>query len=129
MGKGGENKKTEKKSEKKDLKTGLIERNALTPAFRSVLREVFNRFDLNQDKALCRDELEGFAKATQSGSEIGKDELKQLGQFFDTNTKGNLTLKGFEQMYLMQTNQQPVRAAPRRKRPGLLAARLPALPA
>jgi len=105
MGKGG--KGAEKKTEKVSLKTGLIERNALTPAFRSVLREVFNRFDLNQDKALCRDELEGFAKATQSGSEIGKDELKQLGQFFDTNTKGNLTLKGFEQMYLMQTNQQP----------------------
>lgn len=91
----------------KGEKAGLLETNgALTPKFKAVIGEVFGRFDADGDGALSLPELEAFARASESGKELEKGELQQLGQFFDTDSKGNLTLKGFEQMYVMQTNQQ-----------------------
>ena len=137
MGKGG---KGEKKAEggKRAAKQGLVEKNgACTDQFRAVLREIFRRFDCDRDGALSMGELEEFARASGTGSQIQRDEHKQvsppsrppdpsptlpcpahrpprahpsrrqLSALFDTDARGNLTLKGFEQMYLMQTNHQP----------------------
>jgi hypothetical protein len=95
------------KESKKSAKAGLVEKNGeLCPKFKVVLREVFQRFDVDRDEALSLKELEAFAAVTSSG-DINRDELRQLGNYFDVNAKGDLTLKGFEQMYLMQTNHQP----------------------
>ena len=92
---------------KKDKSSGLLASNGgLSDKFRAVLREVFARFDADTDGALSLKELEQFAVASKSGGDLSLDELKQLGKFFDTDIKGNITLKGFEQMYQMQTAQQ-----------------------
>ena len=103
MGKGG---KGDKKEKKGAAKVGLVEKNgALTERFRLILGEIFKTFDKDQDGGLNRSELEAFAKASGTG-QIDADEMKQLGQYFDTDKHGSLTKKGFEQMYLMQTNHQ-----------------------
>lgn len=114
MGKGGNEvfqpteKKKLTKAEMKDLKQGLIEKNGdLSKQLKAVLGEIFTRFDADGDGALSRQELETFANTSQTGSNLSEDEIKQLGTFFDTNDKGQLTRKGFEQMYLMQSGSQP----------------------
>ena len=77
--------------------------HGLTDKFRIVLREVFERFDEDKDGGLSREELQNFAVAANAGSDLEDDEVEQLQQFFETNDKGHLTLKGFFQMYHMQT--------------------------
>jgi len=77
--------------------------HGLSDPFRVVLIEVFERFDVDRDGALCRDELQNFAVAANAGEDLQDDEVEQLQQFFETDGKGNLTLKGFLQMYHMQT--------------------------
>lgn len=107
MGKGGETKKPTK-AETKAAKQGLMEKNGdLTKQLKAVLREVFDRFDADRDGALNKKELEAFAVASKTGENLSQDEIKQLGTFFDTNANGDLTHKGFEQMYLMQTASTP----------------------
>lgn len=92
----------------KGAKAGLLEANgSLTPKFQAVLTEVFTKYDIDRDGGLCLEELEAFARASQSGSKIDESELKQLGQFFETDKNGYLTLKGFQQMFVLQTSQQP----------------------
>uniref|UniRef100_A0A6V3YNE6 EF-hand domain-containing protein n=1 Tax=Prymnesium polylepis TaxID=72548 RepID=A0A6V3YNE6_9EUKA len=75
----------------------------LSDKFRLCLSEVFERFDEGKDGALSRDELQNFAVAANAGNNLQDDEVTQLQQFFETNSKGELTLKGFMQMYHMQT--------------------------
>ena len=109
MGKGGlDSKAKPSKAELKAAKVGLLEKNGdLTKQMKLVLGEIFTRFDADGDDALSQAELEAFAVASKTGEGINEDEIKQLGTFFDTDPKGNLTRKGFEQMYLMQSNSQP----------------------
>ena len=71
-----------------------------------IILQVFDRFDADRDGALNKKELEAFAVASKTGENLSQDEIKQLGTFFDTNANGDLTHKGFEQMYLMQSNHQ-----------------------
>jgi hypothetical protein len=103
MGKGG-NKKAP--SAKAASKAGLVEKNgALSPKFKAVLAEIFARFDKDRDGVLSIEELDAFGASSGTGSlDAEERKMMQLGTFFDTDAKGNLTLKGFEQMYLMQTN-------------------------
>lgn len=90
-------------SGKKAAKQGLVEKNgSLTEPFRKVLGEVFRRFDVDKDGSLSPAELEAFAVASGTGSKIDEDERKQLGVLFDADKSGNITKKGFEQMYMMQ---------------------------
>ena len=99
MGKGGH-----KPKPKQAAKAGLVEKNgALSPRFRAVLAEIFKRFDADGDGALGMPELEAFAKASGTGTVTAEDQ-RQLGKLFDADANGNLTLKGFCDMYLMQTN-------------------------
>lgn len=108
MGKGGKGGDKAEKKAKAAAKVGLVEKNgALSEKFRLVLGEVFRRFDKDGDGALCRAELEEFAKESGTG-QIEAEDIKQLKTYFDTDTAGNLTRKGFEQMYLMQSNHQAV---------------------
>ena len=96
------------KGDKKAAKQGLVEKNgALTHGFRMVLGEVFRQFDVDGDGALNEAELECFAVSSGTGEKIDGDERKQLGVLFDVDKSGNITKKGFEQMYLMQTSHQP----------------------
>ena len=96
------------KGDKKAAKQGLVEKNgALTVPFRMVLGEVFRRFDVDGDGALNESELESFAVSSGTGEKIDGDERKQLGVLFEVDKAGNITKKGFEQMYLMQVSHQP----------------------
>ena len=96
------------KKGKKESNGLLAANGGLSEKFKAVLGEIFRRFDTDRDNALSLKELEDFAVASKSGGDLVQDELRQLGKFFDTDSKGNITLKGFEQMYLMQTGQQAV---------------------
>ena len=80
--------------------------HGLTDKFRIVLREVFERFDEDKDGVLNREELQNFAVAANAGSDLEDDEVEQLQQFFECNDKGHLTMKGFFQMYHMQTSSR-----------------------
>jgi len=75
----------------------------LSDKFCAVLREVFARFDVDKDGGLSKDELQNFAVAANAGSNLEEDEVQQLQQFFETDSNGYLTQKGFFQMYQMQT--------------------------
>ena len=102
-----------KKAERAKSNGLLAANGGISDKFKAVLGEIFQRFDADRDNALSLKELEDFAVASRSGGDLVQDELRQLGKFFDTDAKGNITLKGFEQMYLMQTGQQAVSPATR----------------
>ena len=105
MGKGGKGKPV---SEKKAAKEGLVEKNgSATRPFQAVLAEIFRRFDKDRDGVWNMAELDAFARASQTGN-ITKEDRTQLGTMFDVDAKGDLTPKGFEQMYLMQTAHDPM---------------------
>ena len=106
MGKGGKGEKP--LSAKKQALIGLVEKNgSATPAFKAVLGEIFRKYDKDKDGSLSSSELATFAEESGTGSSISQEERKQLGLFFEVDSSGNLTQKGFEQMYLMNTNHQP----------------------
>jgi len=93
-------------SAKKAAKEGLVKKNGdLEDTFKAVLGEIFRRFDKDGDGALCEAELEEFATTSGSGKNVAEDRA-QLQSYFDCNSKGDLTYKGFEQMYTMQIGHE-----------------------
>jgi len=96
MGKKAKEAKSEKKAQ-------LLEGDWISERFQVVLSEVFDQFDVDGDGSLSRGELSAFSVAANAGTELDADEIEQLRQFFETDKNGNLTRKGFFQMYQMQT--------------------------
>ena len=95
------------KEGKKAAKEGLVERNgALSKKFKTILREVFDRFDADKDGALSHAEFSAFAKVAGHGDNVSSEEFAQLNMF-SVDASGSLTRLGFEQMYLQQTNFEP----------------------
>ena len=93
-------------SARKAAKEGLVKKNGdLEDTFKAVLGEIFRRFDKDGDGALCEAELEEFATTSGSGKNVAEDRA-QLQSYFDCNSKGDLTYKGFEQMYAMQIGHE-----------------------
>ena len=70
------------------------------------LQTVFQRFDADGDGALNEAELQAFARACNGGTELDADELDQIQDYFDTDDSGALTLRGFHEMYHMQTRSR-----------------------
>ncbi|KAF9094333.1 hypothetical protein BGX23_002258 [Mortierella sp. AD031] len=56
--------------------------------------------------ALSNDELDAFAKDT-NGAVFDEDSRNEITEFLDLDDKGQLTLKGFLQMYNLQTTSEP----------------------
>lgn len=78
----------------------------LSPPLLKMLNDVFARFDIDADGALSESELQAFARACNDGTALDTDELDQIKQYFDTDSSGRLTLKGFHEMYHMQTSSR-----------------------
>ena len=74
------------------------------------LQTVFQRFDADGDGALNEAELQAFARACNGGTELDADELDQIQDYFDTDDSGALTLRGFHEMYHMQTRSRSAAA-------------------
>ena len=78
----------------------------LSDAFRAVLNEIFNRFDVDRDGLLVEKELQNFARAC-NGKDFPPEEVAEVWQFFacGKNLAGDrgLQLEGFLDLYLTQT--------------------------
>ena len=70
------------------------------------LQTIFQRFDADGDGTLNVVELQAFARACNDGTELDVDELDQIQDYFDTDDSGALTLRGFHEMYQMQTRSR-----------------------
>ncbi|KAG5461623.1 MAG: hypothetical protein BJ554DRAFT_6155 [Olpidium bornovanus] len=75
----------------------------LTAEFERVLREVFERFDVDRDGEWSTDELQAFAAET-NGEQFDDDSLKEIAENFECSRgTGNLLPAGFVQLYSVQT--------------------------
>ncbi|KAF9404836.1 hypothetical protein BGZ94_003912 [Podila epigama] len=86
--------------------TLIDEDGALTQECEDALVAIFESYDLDKDGALSNAELDAFAKDT-NGDVFDEDTRNEITEFLDLNEKGYLTLKGFLQMYNLQTSSEP----------------------
>ena len=90
----------------KEKRASLLDGDELSHQLQAALEATFARFDCDGDGALSTDELQAFARCCNDGEGFDEEELKEL-RFFHVNEAGNLTLKGFLQMYHTQTVARP----------------------
>jgi hypothetical protein len=76
------------------------------PELEAALVSTFERFDQDEDGVLSVAELQAFARVCNDGEEFGPEELEDL-KYFNTDKRGQLTRKGFLEMYHMQTVARP----------------------
>ncbi|KAI9599455.1 hypothetical protein BDF19DRAFT_492928 [Syncephalis fuscata] len=82
------------------------EEDFFTPACEAALKEIFNRFDVDKDGALSLKELNAFAVAT-NGDSFTEETIEEIQENFDVNDNNDLTLRGFLEMYTLQTMSEP----------------------
>ncbi|EGC36196.1 hypothetical protein DICPUDRAFT_22622, partial [Dictyostelium purpureum] len=70
------------------------------------LREIFSRYDLDKDQCLSEKELDNFAIGC-NGKPFDKVSIEEIKENFDVNDKGWLSIRGFLEMYYMQTLSEP----------------------
>eukprot|EP00440_Ansanella_granifera_P044077 gb/GFBE01047768.1/.p1 GENE.gb/GFBE01047768.1/~~gb/GFBE01047768.1/.p1 ORF type:complete len:257 (+),score=94.84 gb/GFBE01047768.1/:1-771(+) len=100
--------KGKKKKTDEEEKVALLDENGdCTPAFKRVLLELFQRFDKDDDKFLNEEELRVFSgTANEDGREFNQDEFDEIKEHFDWKEGKGLTLRGFQQMFHMQTGAE-----------------------
>ncbi|KAF9951393.1 hypothetical protein BGZ72_007100 [Mortierella alpina] len=86
--------------------TLIDEEGALTQECEDALVAIFNCYDVDKDGALSNAELDAFARDT-NGDVFDEDMRAEIDEFLDLDDKGQLTLKGFLQMYNLQTSSEP----------------------
>ncbi|ORZ23886.1 hypothetical protein BCR41DRAFT_319943 [Lobosporangium transversale] len=86
--------------------TLVDEDGALTQECEDALVAIFKKYDSDKDGALSNKELDAFAKDT-NGDVFDEDTRTEIKEFLDLDDKGQLTLKGFLQMYNLQTSSEP----------------------
>ncbi|KAJ3107658.1 hypothetical protein HDU97_003652 [Phlyctochytrium planicorne] len=92
---------------KKVKRVSLIgPQDQLTQQAVTALLEIFGRFDDDNDNALSREELENFAIAT-NGEKFEEEAVNELKKSFNVDENGNLTRRGFLEMYQLQTMSDP----------------------
>ncbi|KAI1318814.1 hypothetical protein EDD11_005660 [Mortierella claussenii] len=82
------------------------EDGALTQECEDALVAIFKNYDVDKDGALSHAELDAFAKDT-NGDVFDEETRGEITEFLDLDDKGHLTLKGFLQMYNLQTSSEP----------------------
>ncbi|CAO3563024.1 unnamed protein product [Mortierella alpina] len=82
------------------------EDGGLTPECEAALVAIFQRYDVDNDGALSNTELDAFARDT-NGDVFDEDTRTEITEFLDLDCNGYLTLKGFLQMYNLQTSSEP----------------------
>lgn len=85
------------------LKRILNHEQDLTDEAVQALEEIFNRYDRDVDGCLNETEIQKFAKDT-NGEEFSAEELKECREYLDCDDFGSLTLKGFIEMFALQTS-------------------------
>jgi Ca2+-binding EF-hand superfamily protein len=82
------------------------EEGDLTEEAVSVLDEIFHKYDLDKDAHLNKEELLAFSSDTNAdGSPFSEEELEEIVEYLDVRDNDNaLTLKGFVEMYGLQTS-------------------------
>ncbi|KAF9585586.1 hypothetical protein BGW38_001672 [Lunasporangiospora selenospora] len=78
----------------------------LTQACWDALVAIFHKYDVDKDGVLNDHELDNFARDT-NGDVFDEDSRAEIRGFLDVDDKGNLKLKGFMEMYNLQTNSEP----------------------
>eukprot|EP00310_Coccolithus_braarudii_P020920 CAMPEP_0183341156 /NCGR_PEP_ID=MMETSP0164_2-20130417/7447_1 /TAXON_ID=221442 /ORGANISM="Coccolithus pelagicus ssp braarudi, Strain PLY182g" /LENGTH=242 /DNA_ID=CAMNT_0025511391 /DNA_START=193 /DNA_END=921 /DNA_ORIENTATION=- len=86
----------------------LLDGDFLSSELQAVLTAIFHRFDVDSDGALNAYEVQSYTRTCNGGEGLDDDELEQMRQYFDKDGDGNLTLRGFFQMYHLQTQARPV---------------------
>ncbi|KYQ92736.1 hypothetical protein DLAC_11666 [Tieghemostelium lacteum] len=71
-----------------------------------VLKEIFALYDLDGDGCLSDKELDAFATGC-NGQPFDKNSIRDLKDNFDINDKEYLTVRGFMEMYYMQSVSDP----------------------
>jgi len=110
-GYSGDNKPSDAKAD--DRVELITEEGDASRSFKLCLIQIFNRFDIDKDKHLSESELKTFSReANPDGREFTSDELEEMKECFDWNEKGpggvaGLTLRGWQQMYIVQTTAEP----------------------
>ncbi|KAI9175810.1 hypothetical protein H9P43_006174 [Blastocladiella emersonii ATCC 22665] len=82
----------------------VTEDDLLTPRFVEVLREIFERFDVNQDGFLNRNELKAFAEAS-TGKDFTEETLEVIAKLFLEKKylpTPQLSFLGLQGMFLLQ---------------------------
>ncbi|GAA5932630.1 uncharacterized protein JCM15063_002159 [Sporobolomyces koalae] len=88
----------------------LDSEGAISDQLYNVLRQVFDRYskpptkpDGDKDGRVCgRDALNAFAKDT-NGQEMTDETYNEIVEYLDVTSKGELSFKGFIQLYQLQT--------------------------
>eukprot|EP01103_Thecamoeba_quadrilineata_P011819 TRINITY_DN2914_c0_g1_i2.p2 TRINITY_DN2914_c0_g1~~TRINITY_DN2914_c0_g1_i2.p2 ORF type:complete len:117 (-),score=27.96 TRINITY_DN2914_c0_g1_i2:61-411(-) len=76
----------------------------LSTKFQKVLKKVFERFDIDKNGVLSREELLHFFKTCNDQDTDFDDFYQNLTACFECNNDGALTEKGFLDMYHLQTS-------------------------
>ncbi|EGC37878.1 hypothetical protein DICPUDRAFT_149515 [Dictyostelium purpureum] len=92
---------------KSSLNVPLIVINGkVTKKFIVILREIFDRFDLNKDNCLNKREMQLYSKAV-NGQEMDPHSLQSILSHYDSNRTKGLTFTGFVELYVNQTIEDP----------------------
>ncbi|GAA5959447.1 hypothetical protein JCM21900_003759 [Sporobolomyces salmonicolor] len=92
----------------------LDDEGALSDKLYEILKEVFHRYAkpptklvAGMDEKVCgREELNRFAKDT-NGQDMTDETYNEIVEFLDVTDEGELTFKGFIQLYTLQTENDP----------------------
>ncbi|KAL6628656.1 hypothetical protein LY90DRAFT_427259 [Neocallimastix californiae] len=68
----------------------------------TVLREIFEKFDADEDGFWNHSEINSYFTTT-NGKKLSTEDFNEILESFDTNDRNELTLKGFFEMYHLQT--------------------------
>jgi len=73
-----------------------------TPECESLLKEIFETFDLDKDGYWNEKEMDSYFSKT-NGKKLSSDDYKEIIESFDVNAKNELSLRGFYELYHLQT--------------------------
>ncbi len=92
----------------------LDDEDSFLPQVTKCLLEIFDRFDVDKDGTLNDKEIGAYFAATNDmdfsddeEEEMEQEVLQEIKDNFETDDNGNLTKRGFLEMYQLQTLSEP----------------------
>ncbi|KAI8066459.1 hypothetical protein BC940DRAFT_302927 [Gongronella butleri] len=84
----------------------LDDADEFLPVVEKILKEIFTKFDKDNDDVWSTEELQAFAEAT-NGEPFDSSSLQEIAESFDVDGKNRLTYRGFYEMVHLQTLSDP----------------------